>query len=181
MYAEKPSSSSHDLKRQQDEEACRNNPELVASFFECIASKRPGAVYALIMRGPVCANTPNSSTHETPLIAAVCADDATMVRNLVSLGADVNCYGVYNKVERTPLQLAASQGKIDIVKILVESGADDSLVASDGAVAVRLAEENGHQDVVDFLPARRVGAWERWKASHGKEMRQLRRIGEKLG
>ncbi|KAK5999249.1 Ankyrin-3 [Cladobotryum mycophilum] len=175
-----------EAQRLQDEEMCSNNPELVVSFFECITNKRPGAVYAFVMRGPVTANTPNFEG-ETPLLAAVRAGDETMVRSLVALGAKVDGTGDCNTgdggdpVNRTPLQLAAAEGKFDLVKILMELGANDSLITPDGQIALRLAAENGHRDIVDFLPARRDGAWNRWRATHAKEMRRIRSLAEKLG
>jgi hypothetical protein len=42
-------------------------------------------------------------------------------------------------------------GNLVIVKILMEEyHCDDGLVASDGQIALRLAAQNGHREVVDF-------------------------------
>jgi hypothetical protein len=43
---------------------------------------------------------------------------------------------------------------------------DDSLIAPDGQIALRLAAENGHREVVDYLPARRGGGFRRWQHHH---------------
>ncbi|KAH0522816.1 hypothetical protein TsFJ059_006605 [Trichoderma semiorbis] len=169
----------------------RNNStdqEIVSNFFHYITQKQVDVVSNIIANGFVSPDTPNDRG-ETPLITAVSNNDAAMVRLLVSLGATIDGYGSYShdeedhqtKVQRTPLQVAAAEGKLGIVKILRELGADDSLVAPDGAMALRLAAENGHREVVDLLPTRRGGAWKRWKVTHEKQMRRIRRILEKIG
>jgi hypothetical protein len=116
-----------------------------------------------------------------------------MVRKLLSLGAIVDGYGKTKRAhldgndrsvfpERTPLQFAAETGHVAIVKILMgEYGADDSLIAPDGALALRLAAANGHREVVDYLPVRRGGAWKRWRYAHRVEMDRIRRALHKIG
>lgn len=65
---------------------------------------------------------------------------------------------------RTPLQLAASMGQLVLVKLLMEKyNCDDTLIAPDGQIALRLASQNGRREVVDYLPARRGGGFRRWK------------------
>lgn len=66
-------------------------------------------------------------------------------------------------IQRTPLMAAARQGHLRIVKLLLEYGADDSLVAPDGQIALRLAQAMGHSDIVALLPSRRNGAARRLK------------------
>ncbi|KAL6863710.1 ankyrin repeat-containing domain protein [Trichoderma novae-zelandiae] len=168
------------------EQSFLNQKELVANFFKYIANRQVDEVSNIIVTGFVSPDTPNDQG-ETPLITAVTCNDAAMIRTLVSLGASINGYGCYSrhnhetKAQRTPLQVAAAQGKLGIVKILHDLGADDSLVAPDGAIALRLAAENGHREVVEYLPARRGGAWKRWKTTHDKQMTLVRRVLEKIG
>jgi len=61
--------------------------------------------------------------------------------------------------------LAASTGSLSIVKLLFEPPycANDALVAPDGQIALRLAAENDHRTIVDYLPSRRAGGYLRWK------------------
>jgi hypothetical protein len=53
--------------------------------------------------------------------------------------------------------------------------ADDSLIAPDGQIALRLAAENGHREVVDYLPARRGGGFRRWQHHHQKAIRRAKK------
>lgn len=84
-------------------------------------------------------------------------------------------------VIRTPLQHAASLGHLVLVKLLMEKyGCDDSIVAPDGQIALRLAAENGHQEVVDYLPLRRRGGFRRWKHAHRKSLRRVKKAVSRI-
>ncbi|CAI6082770.1 unnamed protein product [Clonostachys chloroleuca] len=138
--------------------------DIVLAFFTAIRSGHNELVSQLVSRGLVSPDVTNSAG-ETPLLAAVCAGNTPMISTLVALGATVNAYGTpcsihsdrrHRRLRRTPLQLAAQQGRLALVKVLMEDyGADDSLVAPDGYIALRLAAKNGHREIVEYLPARR--------------------------
>ncbi|TFB02763.1 hypothetical protein CCMA1212_005504 [Trichoderma ghanense] len=119
-----------------------NQRKAVANFLELIGNKQVDQVSIIVANGLVSPDTPNEQG-ETPLIAAVTNNDAAMIRTLVSLGATLDGYGSYSedyyetKAQRTALQVAASQGKLGVVKILRDLGADDSLVAPYGAISLR--------------------------------------------
>jgi len=170
---------------------------LIRTFFSAIASKNTELVTLLVQRGIL---SPNCLAHTgaTPLIAAVDAGNAAMARCLVSLGADVDGYGAWwdparppdgtprrrrrQRAERTPLQVAAAKGNLVLVKLLIEGcGADDGVVAPDGQLALRLAAEAGHREVVAYLPMRRGGELRRWKAHHAVAMRRAREAWESVG
>ncbi|KAL7809521.1 ankyrin repeat-containing domain protein [Trichoderma gracile] len=163
-----------------------NQSDDIEYLFKLIANKQLDQVSKIIAAGHLSPDMPNNPG-ATLLIIAVTNNDAAMIRTLVSLGATLDGYGSYSDdnltttAQRTPLQVAAAQGKLGIVKILRGLGADDSLVAPDGAIALRLAAENGHREVVEYLPARRGGAWKRWRTAHDKQMQRVRRILEKIG
>ncbi|KJR88898.1 uncharacterized protein SPSK_07335 [Sporothrix schenckii 1099-18] len=136
----------------------------------------------------------------TPLLTAVDAGDAAMVRVLVHLGADINCMArppdlhrargdavhgmddaLDRRVRRTPLMLAAAQGRIALVKLFFEElHADDALVAPDGYHALRLAAEGRHREIVALLPARRGGAWARFATRHGRAMQRVAKAGRSI-
>lgn len=85
-------------------------------------------------------------------------------------------------IKRTPLQLAASIGHLPLVKLLMEVyHCDDSLVAPDGQIALRLAAGNGHREVVDYLPARRGGGFRRWQHHHQKAIQRAKKALKKIG
>lgn len=172
-------------------EAYRLERDIVGSFFTSIENGHDDLVAEFISRGWVSPDT-TSRVHETPLLAAVRAGRTPMVSRLVALGATVNAFGRPktsktpidddDRPERTPLMLAAERGHLALVKVLMKDyGADDSLVAPDGAIALRLAAINGHREIVDFLPSRRSGAWLRWKTAHYKQMERIRRAWRRLG
>lgn len=176
--------------------------DIVDSFFSSIEGGRDDLVADFIARGYVSPDT-TSSFDETPLLAAVRVNNLPMISTLVSLGATVDAYGTLRKMiesytgsfpspypssiddpqpERTPLQYAAQEGRLALVKVLMEDyGADDALVAPDGALALRLAAKNGHREIVEYLPSRRGGAWKRWKTAHQKEMKIVRKAFSKIG
>lgn len=170
---------------------------IVESFFSSVGASRDELVRDFVARGLVSPDV-KSSSGETPLLAAVRARNMSMMRTLLSLGALVNQFGsstdhpqnlnpfdYHQQIEylqRTPLQLAAQTGYLAGVKCLMEDhGADDALVAPDGAIALRLAAENGHGEIVAYLPQRRAGALLRWKTAHRREMRVIRQALKKMG
>jgi hypothetical protein len=62
-----------------------------------------------------------------------------------------------NKAGNTPLHWAALNGHLPLVKLLLESGADVSILNASGHDAVYEAEINDKNDVVDFLLQEAVG------------------------
>ncbi|KAH6962530.1 ankyrin repeat-containing domain protein [Ilyonectria sp. MPI-CAGE-AT-0026] len=141
--------------------------DVLASFFIAVNRDQKDLVFEFLRRGIVSPDFP-SHTGETPLLIAVRIGSGAMIQCLHSLGADVNRLGRTQLPDtdagRTPLQLAATLGNLALVKLLIEEcGADDRVVAPDGALAYRLAAANCHEDVVAYLPIRRGGMWRRWK------------------
>ncbi|KAM7193731.1 Ankyrin repeat-containing domain protein [Rhypophila sp. PSN 637] len=82
---------------------------------------------------------------------------------------------------RTPLMVAALMGNLALVKLLINDfKADDGIIAPDGQLALRLAADRSHREIVEFLPARRGGAWRRWKNHHEKAVRRIKKAGRNL-
>jgi hypothetical protein len=166
---------------------------IITSFFTALRTKNTELVTLLIHRGLVSPDVTDQAG-QTPLIAAVDAGNATMVRTLLNLGAQVDSFGTFldhnvkrnpnrdNNTQRTPLQVAAARGNLTIVRLLTsEYGANDALIAPDGQLALRLAAEGGHREVVEFLPLRRGGEWTRWKAHHAVAWRRIKRAASNIG
>lgn len=53
--------------------------------------------------------------------------------------------------KNTPLHIAASKGDIDIVKLLIDNGADVKLENSKGETALHIAQQKGKQEIVELL------------------------------
>ena len=79
--------------------------------------------------------------------------------------------------------LAASIGSLPIVKLLFEPpySANDALVAPDGQIALRLAAENGHRAIVEYLPSRRAGGYLRFKTHNARSIERIKRALYQIG
>ncbi|KAF3902516.1 hypothetical protein ABW21_db0204511 [Orbilia brochopaga] len=172
-------------------------PNIVKTFFDAIKNENSELISAFIDGKFVTVDTKDPDG-VTPLVAAVRANHVRVVQQLVDYGADVNGmateadreagYRVTYKngkiikdahyiIERTPLMVAAENGHMPLVKLFVEVfHAKDDIVPSDGMIALRLAAQNGHRDIVDFLPARRIGGMQRWKYRNRTPIRRAKRL-----
>ena len=61
------------------------------------------------------------------------------------------------------------------MRALVGAGADKSAQTSSGATALELAQQEGHQDVADFLVGGRAPAQARSKQCKGKKGKKTRK------
>jgi ankyrin repeat protein len=76
---------------------------------------------------------------QTPLMRAICDGGISTVQHLLDLRAGVNSRGGY---DRTPLMCAVKNHKVQCVKMLIEAGADVTLVDEDGVSALYLLPPN---------------------------------------
>ncbi|CAK9784556.1 hypothetical protein CC85DRAFT_326021 [Cutaneotrichosporon oleaginosum] len=168
----------------------KRRQRIVEVFHQAIATKNTEVVHTMVNRGFVSPDVP-AEDGSTPLAAAVDARNLLMAKLLLDLGADVNLvaarrdqhlprwrrkrHGVTPpERQRTPLMLAAAEGQLAMLRLLLDAGADDALVAPDGQTALRLAADAGHRDLVDALPARRGGAWRRWRHHNERSVYRAR-------
>jgi len=82
------------------------------------------------------------------LIWAASMGDLTEVRRSIALGADIN-KGDYDN--RTALHLAAAEGQVDIVKYLINKGADINIKDRWHLKPIDDAKANNHDSVVEIL------------------------------
>lgn len=135
------------------------------------------AVKVLLERGAN-VNARESWGQTTPLIWAVAENHAEVARLLIANGADLEARSVYvppdtgrgfegglprerraeeigavifASGELTPLLIAARDGHMDAVKVLVEAGANVNALAADGKNALGLSIFNGSYDIADYL------------------------------
>ncbi len=82
----------------------------------------------------------------TLLMERILAGDTKRVFMLLEAGADPNIPCKINQWEQMPLTVAASEGHLEIVKMLIKSGA--SLTDNDAMIA---AAKAGHPEIVEFI------------------------------
>ncbi|KAF3698713.1 Ankyrin repeat domain-containing protein 12 Ankyrin repeat-containing cofactor 2 GAC-1 protein [Channa argus] len=85
---------------------------------------------------------------ETPLHMAAIRGDAKQVKELISLGADVN---VKDFAGWTPLHEACNLGFYDVAKVLIAAGAEVNTQGLDDDTPLHDASSSGHKDVVKLL------------------------------
>ncbi|KAJ6261166.1 Alpha-latrotoxin-Lt1a [Drechslerella dactyloides] len=170
---------------------------IIKTFFDAIKNENSELISAFIDSGLVKVGSKNADG-VTPLVAAVRANHVRVVQQLVDYGADVNQFSTeadpesehrltyrngkavkdhYDVIQRTPLMVAAENGHMPLVKLFFDVfHARDDIVPSDGMTALRLAAQNGHRDIVEFLPTRRLGGLQRWKYRNRASVRRAKRL-----
>ncbi|PPQ90645.1 hypothetical protein CVT25_006628, partial [Psilocybe cyanescens] len=159
---------------------------IVEELFNAIAREDNETIRLLIQHNIVTANTTHR-TGQTPLLQAVSVKNVFIVKQLLDLGADPNALGQLQHVNsqdtlRTPLMVAASIGSLPLVKLLFEPpySADDTIIAPDGQIALRLAAENGHRAIVEYLPSRRIGHFLRFKTRNAKNIARAKKAAQAI-
>ena len=106
---------------------------------------------------------PNMTTYSrTPVSLAACNKDFEVVKLLLDAGASPSgeCWSPFSKLPKPKGKLAffwnaiheaAHKGSADIVKLLVERGADPGALDHEGKTALQIARERGHPDAVNYL------------------------------
>ncbi|XP_053428009.1 ankyrin repeat domain-containing protein 12 isoform X4 [Nycticebus coucang] len=85
---------------------------------------------------------------ETPLHMAAIRGDVKQVKELISLGANVN---VKDFAGWTPLHEACNVGYYDVAKILIAAGADVNTQGLDDDTPLHDSASSGHRDIVKLL------------------------------
>lgn len=92
---------------------------------------------------------PDTNVKYRTLYIAVQKGDAEDVRRHIRTGIDIN--EVNDTYRWTPLHKAASMGHLEIVQILLESGADPNPKDKWGKTALEQAEAEGHAEVAALI------------------------------
>nr|XP_003464502.1 ankyrin repeat domain-containing protein 12 isoform X2 [Cavia porcellus] len=85
---------------------------------------------------------------ETPLHMAAIRGDVKQVKELISLGANVN---VKDFAGWTPLHEACNVGYYDVAKVLITAGADVNTQGLDDDTPLHDSASSGHRDIVKLL------------------------------
>ena len=83
----------------------------------------------------------------TPLCSAIMKGDLATVKKFVEYGSDVN----ETSNGLTPLMFAARYNKVDIIKYLLEKGADKKIKDERGNTALKYAENSKSLEAAEFL------------------------------
>lgn len=84
----------------------------------------------------------------SPLHVAVRVESYEIVDRLILENVDVNAI---DAAELTPLMSASSSGNLELVEILISSGAKPSIFRENSGYALLFAANQGHKDVFDYL------------------------------
>lgn len=146
LYAMKEiSSSSKELKSFSKQEITRRNMLLI----NAVMRKDMKAVIKALKIGASINGT--DSYGRTPLIWAVGATDAALVKALLEKGAEVN---VISKEGTSALIIAAAMGSVSIIKILLDYHTDVNILhGKDNSTPLLWAAAQGHIEVVKMLIA----------------------------
>lgn len=85
--------------------------------------------------------------HETILIAAGMGH-IEIVKDLIQNQISVNVTG---RNKRTPLMAAVKFDRVETVRLLMENGSDPTLQNTEGDTALKLAQDEGNQEIIDIL------------------------------
>lgn len=110
-------------------------------------------IVSILLDSKVCdINKQNKTGSTSVMIVAVAGvksqTHANVVRRLFQM-ADVNIRAKQHG--QTALMLAVSHGRLDMVMMLIEAGADINIQDEDGSTALMCAVEHGHLDIVKYL------------------------------
>lgn len=83
----------------------------------------------------------------SPLCNAILKGDLASVKKFIEYGAEVN--EMSNGL--TPLMFAARYNKVDIIKYLLEKGADKKIKDERGNTAMQYAENSKSMEALEFL------------------------------
>jgi ankyrin repeat protein len=92
------------------------------------------------------------SKDEYNLYKSVYMGRTNKVKKLIDSGVNVNVHSPNS--HRTPLHLAASKGKMEMVKILVENGANLEATNSNDKTPLYSAIENSKIDIIKYLKSK---------------------------
>lgn len=111
-------------------------------------------VVSILLDSKVCnINNTNNAGYTCVMLVSLAQLDAAetpVVQRLFQI-ADVNVRA--KKHSQTALMLATSHGNFNMVRLLLESGADINIQDEDGSTALMCAAEHGRMDIIKLLLA----------------------------
>lgn len=113
-----------------------------------IGDAREGFRYALSLGGD-----PNHMYSYTALMIAAQQNGIQYAIDLIDAGADVNTthHSAWGDTNRTALSFAAEKGHVEMVRLLLENGADASIADSKEMTPIEIAKKFDQPEVVSIL------------------------------
>lgn len=112
---------------------------------ETLAISKGGMILPKLVVGPA------TSNKITPLLGAILANDADLVRTALQEHPE-HLNTAYAQNGNTPLHVAALNGQTEIVKLLLEQpGLDTTLKNNEGKTAADLAQEKNFTEIITLL------------------------------
>ncbi|XP_014663141.1 PREDICTED: putative ankyrin repeat protein RF_0381 [Priapulus caudatus] len=106
-------------------------------------------IMRLLLEAGAVPNVAHTKSGETPLMYAAWVGEEAMVQMLLSHGADANATDSYGW---TSLHIAVCSGRLDIVRLLLEAGADPSVADTEsGMTPLMMAVRKGNEAAVQML------------------------------
>ncbi|KAH7644156.1 ankyrin repeat domain containing protein [Dermatophagoides farinae] len=110
-------------------------------------------IVSILLDSKVCdVNQFNKNGYTATMLVSLAKVENELQRDIVErlfTMADINRKAKQNG--QTALMLAASHGRVEITKILLECGAEINLQDNDGSTALMCAAEHGHNEVISLL------------------------------
>lgn len=108
----------------------------------------------------------------TPLCGAVYRGSYKFVQRFLAESAHVFDSSLLDgtATPRTAIQIAAQNGHLDILKLLLEAGEDGSQFISEYPLALRLAYRSGHRAVAQYLQSYRIQAFSHLSSDTDEEI-----------
>lgn len=88
----------------------------------------------------------------SPLFDAVSMNHYEVAEELINKHANINLYSIKDEV--APIHLAVKNGNLQMVKLLVENGADITINSPKYGSPIELAKKNNERNIINYLTSR---------------------------
>lgn len=120
------------------------------NYFSALCAKKYWHVAELLVRTQSVNVNAVDESQDTPLLCAIHLKRTALVKTLIEIGADLDKAPTCNGMSVTPLHYA-SRRSVELVKLLVNGGANVNKTDDLGIPPLMMAAHEGHQEMVKVL------------------------------